>query len=724
MIKVSMHTRLTILSLIVLSIAACKCKNKPKPPPPPPPSENVCPQLNPITINGVTFRDLNGNGKLDDYENPALSISSRVQYLIDNMTIEEKAGLMLHPTIPLNPEGRIDKEKMRKLIVDSHIRTFQTTQSGNDPKKMAEDNNSIQVIAGTNSWGIPISISSNPRNHLGRHNYNLTIEPGAFTAWPGTLGLAAMGLDGISGWNDSINVKTNNVSIVSEFADIMRQEYRAVGIHISLAPQADIATEPRWGRISGTFGEDIDVVTKMTGAYIQGLQTGQLSNNSVAAVLKHFPGAGPQREGIDSANSFSQDQEYPYNEFKTHLKPFRLTIEKVKPSSVMPSYSKPAPITYEPDNGGEEIFIDSIAFHFNDAVLNSILRKELAFDGVVISDWGILDDCEGICINGLTDTELANGVSPMQQPFGSPWSVESLSIKERIVKAVNVGIDQFGGFSEPSELIAAIKSGDIPMSRINEAVRRILTQKMQLGIFDTPCVSIETIDSVFKNPENIKKAEFAQRSSQVLLKDANHILPVANLGTQKVFVYGVNNVATLANKYGFEPITNITDIANADMAIIRINTPYEMTSRFPFGQIPFGQLALLSPQDATLDENQTQFMTLNGETYTAEYKGSEDYNIIKQAKDAGIPVVLSIYMDRPMIITELAKENNVIVLANFGAQDEAVFDIITGASKAAGRLPFSLPKNWKYIPSQGSDRPSPISISDNEFSYGKGIILR
>lgn len=721
MIKVSLHTRLTILSLIILSITACKCKHKPPPPPPPPPSKNVCPQLQPITINGVTFRDLNGNGKLDDYENPSLSTSSRVQYLIDKMTIEEKAGLMLHPSIPLNSNGRVDKEKIRKLIVDNHIRTFQTIQSGDDPQKMAEDNNSIQVIAGTDHWGIPVSISSNPRNHLGRHDYNLSMEPGAFTAWPGTLGLAAMGLDGSTGWDDTTYTKKNDVSIVAEFADIVRQEYRAVGIHISLAPQADIATEPRWGRISGSFGEDIDVVTKMTGAYIQGLQGGPLNQNSVAAVLKHFPGAGAQKDGIDSANSFSQDQEYSYNEFKSHLRPFRLNIENTKPSSIMPSYSKPSPITYQPDNGGEQIFIDSTAFHFNDAVLNTILRKELSFDGVVISDWGILDDCEGVCINGLNDTDLANGVSPMQPPFGLPWSEESSSVKERIVKAVNVGIDQFGGFSDPSELIAAIESGEIPMARINEAVRRILTQKMQLGIFDTPCVSTTTVDSVFKNPANIKKAEQAQRSSQVLLKDVNHILPMANLNTKKVFVYGVNNVTSLSKKYGFEPITNIADITNTDMAIIRINAPYEMTSRFPFGQIPFGQLALLSPEDAALDENLTQFNTINGAVFTAEYKGAEDYTIIKQAKDAGIPVVLSIYMDRPMIISDLVREDNVIVLVNFGAKDEAVFDIITGASKAAGRLPFALPNNWRYIPSQDSARPD--TICDEDFCYGKGIRL-
>ncbi len=762
MIDASLRTRLTIVSLIVLAITSCKCGDKHKPnkptnpekPPIGPIIKDACTEsFSTIVVNGITYRDLNRNGKLDVYENYKLPISERVQYLIDHMTIEEKAGLMLHPTMPLTSDGRVDKEQVKKLIIDNHISAFLTTQSGADPQKMAEDNNNVQALASYSRWGIPISISTNPRNHIiSRPLYDFSLEPGAFTAWPGTLGFAAMGLQSdrqLSYFNQEAKVRSNksnknnnrskvkqakavknNTSIIEEFSEIVRKEYRAVGIHISFAPQADIASEPRWGRISGTFGEHPDVVTDMTGAYIEGLQNNKngngLNRESVIAVLKHFPGAGPQSQGIDSANAFNKEQIYPYFGFDIHLQPFAKNLKKASktPLAVMPYYGVPD-LAFHTQADGNVIDIPGEAFHYNKTVLQTILRNEYAFNGVIISDWGILDNCDGACAEGLSDKELANNVSANKLPFGMPWTMELESVRARIIKAVNAGVDQFGGLSDPSELIAAIQSGEITMSRLNEAARRILTQKMQLELFESVCVSTkpQDIDNVFKNQTNIAKAKQAQRKSQVLLRNANGILPVTDLDSKRVFVYGVKDVNKLERKYGFTAITNIADINNADMAIIRINTPYEMTSRFPFGQIPFGQLALLSPEELDGNNHRPISSESGAIEYTTEYKGSDDYAIIKQAQQAGIPIVLSIYMDRPMIITELAQDNNIIILANFGAEDDAVFDIINGKSKAAGRLPFDLPISWNYVLIQDSDKPFDSAVPSSEFVYGTGILL-
>ena len=223
-------------------------------------------------MNPSTFRDLNKNGRLDPYEDSRLPIEERVEDLLAQMTLEEKAGLMFHTIIGIAPDGSLDSTggpfpmptavEMVSVRKMSHFNVHQLPGT----RKAVEWHNQLQKLAEDTRLGIPVTISSDPR-----HAYTTNIALGAssdmFSKWPEQIGLAATG--------DEI--------LVEEFGDIARQEYLAVGIRVALHPMADLATEPRWARNNGTFGEDAQLSARLTAAYIRGFQGKTLGSQSVAS---------------------------------------------------------------------------------------------------------------------------------------------------------------------------------------------------------------------------------------------------------------------------------------------------------------------------------------------------------------------------------------------------------------------------------------------------------
>ena len=163
----------------------------------------------------------------------------------------------------------------------------------------------LQRLAEGTRLGIPVTIASDPR-HVFTRNLAFGSTTSAFSLWPEPIGLAAIG----------------DAAMVQEFADIARQEYLAVGIRTALHPMADLATEPRWGRINGTFGEDAELSARLIDAYIRGFQGETLGPHSVACMTKHFPGGGPQKDGEDPHFPEGKEQVYPGHNFDYHLIPF------------------------------------------------------------------------------------------------------------------------------------------------------------------------------------------------------------------------------------------------------------------------------------------------------------------------------------------------------------------------------------------------------------------
>ena len=187
----------------------------------------------------------------------------------------------------------------------------------------AKQNNEVQAIAESSRWGIPVTISSDPRNHFDQV-LGAGTEDNAFSMWPGPLGFAAL----------------DDAELTRRFADVVRQEYEAVGIRESLAPQADLATEPRWARINGTFGEDPEIAKRMVEAYVSGIQNGPngLNSGSVTAVVKHWAGYGAAKDGWDSHNYYGRYADLSGKNFAQHLIPFTGAFA-AHVGSVMPTYS-------------------------------------------------------------------------------------------------------------------------------------------------------------------------------------------------------------------------------------------------------------------------------------------------------------------------------------------------------------------------------------------------
>lgn len=255
------------------------------------------------------------------YNDSSLSTDERVADLLSRMTLEEKAGQLFHNMIIPGPGGSLAEANpdngfpsTREMLDDKKMSHFNIIGPISDPRLVARWHNNLQQhVLDHTRLGIPVTLSSDPRNHFDT-NIGTGFRAGALSQWPGTFGFAAL----------------RSPELARRFADVVRQEYIAVGLRVALHPQADLATEYRWARNNSTFGEDADVASELVTACVGGLQ-GRLSRtgdglDSVSTTTKHFPGAGPEMDGEDSHFTYGKEQIYPGGNFEYHLEPFRKAI--------------------------------------------------------------------------------------------------------------------------------------------------------------------------------------------------------------------------------------------------------------------------------------------------------------------------------------------------------------------------------------------------------------
>jgi beta-glucosidase len=605
-----------------------------------------------IEKSGLRFKDLNRNGVVDPYEDWRLTPEKRARDLVGRMTLEEKAGLMMHGTArsvgPLGAagvSGQYDLVAVAKLIRDAKVNHF-ITRLNSYPQVLAAQNNNLQSVAEETRLGIPLTISSDPRNHF-QYVVGASSMTLKFSQWPETLGLAAIG----------------DAALVRRFADIARQEYRSVGIQETLSPQADLSTEPRWARINGTFGEDADLAQRMVRAYVEGFQHGAngVDAQGVAAVVKHWVGYGAAKNGFDSHNSYGRYATFPGKNLAYHVRPFTGAFA-AHVAGVMPTYSilEGATVDGRP--------VEQVGAGFNRQLLTGLLRNRYRFDGVIVTDWAVTNDCSELCRNGMPA-----GERPTFANVGMPWGVDNLSKADRFAKAVNAGVDQFGGTEESEYIVDAVRSGKITEKRVNESAYRIALQKFRLGLFENPYVVSARADSIAGSAAFQAQATAAQERSLVLLENKKSILPLAPNG-KRVFLLGVDK--TVAARYGF---TIATDPSQADIAIVRTVAPFQtLHPQYMFGSMQHeGDLGFQSSDT----------------TYAAIQR------II-----ASVPTIVTVYLDRPAILGRLQDEAAALI-GNFGVSDTALLDVITGKAKPEGHLPFELPSSMQAVEAQRSDVP-------------------
>ncbi|PWT76823.1 MAG: beta-glucosidase [Bacteroidetes bacterium] len=598
---------------------------------------------------GIThFRDLNKNGKMDVYEDSRQPIEARVNDILKQMTLEEKAGMMFINGARVNEDGSIEDKPAKglfafapngaKLVREKKMNHFNLWQVPTAKALAVWYDNMQKYAEDSTRLGIPITIASDPRNHFSGNIFAMTAK--SFAQWPEPLGLAAIG----------------DEKLTRQFADDSRQEYVSVGIREALHPQVDLATEPRWPRISGTFGEDADLSSKMGTAYILGFQGNKLDSNSVACMTKHFPGGGPQKEGLDPHFPFQKGQVYPGKNFKYHLIPFEAAL-KANTAAIMPYYGVPMDQTSE-----------NVGFSYNKDIITGLLRNKYHYDGVVCTDWGL-----------VSDAHMGQSVWPARA-----WGVENLSTEERVKKIIDAGVDQFGGENIPEVVVKLVKDGRLSEKRMDESVKRLLRQKFELGLFDNPFVDVDKAERTVGNEEFVKAAEAAQRRAITLLKNDGNRLPLT-AGTLKIYVKNLDpNVAAQYGQVVDKP-------ENADIAILRLNTPF-----YPV-ESPIMMARMFHHGDL-------------------DFKGTAKDSILQLLNT--VPTIVDIYLDRPAVIPEISAKSKGL-MADFGASDAAVLDVIFGKAKPGGHLPIELPSSMEAVRNQKEDVP--YDSKDPLYKFGFGL---
>jgi beta-glucosidase len=703
-----------------------------------------------LTINGLSFKDLNKNGTLDKYEDWRLSADIRAKDLASKLSIEQIAGLMLysrHQAIPARSggfmggtyngkpfkAGEIDPSVLtdqQKIFLEKDNLRHVLITTVQSPDIAAIWNNNIQSFCEGIGMGIPANNSSDPRHGtVSTMEYNAGAG-GRISMWPSSLGMAAL----------------FDPSVVERFGQVAAIEYRALGIATALSPQVDIATEPRWNRFSGTFGENPQLSAALAQAYCNGFQTSYGEQEikdgwgfgSVNAMVKHWPGGGSGESGRDAHMGFGKFAVYPSGQFATHFIPFTEGAFKLKgktkmASAVMPYYT----ISWNQDTKNKE----NVGNAYNSYIINDLLRKKYKYDGVACTDWGITGD----------KTQMDNFTG------GKPHGVENLTIAQRHYKVLMAGVDQFGGNNEAAPILEAYQMGikehgeKWMRALMEQSAVRLLKNIFRVGLFENPYADIDNTKKTVGKPEFMKEGYETQLKSIVLLKNKGQVLPIKTgktvyipkkftpasrnfMGemTPEKLDYPVN--IALVKKY-----FTVTDNADeADFAIAFIQNPstgsgYDSTDirKGGNGYVPislqYGAYTAEVARPTSLAGGDPMEKSANrgyqGKTVKASNYRDLDMVTETYAKMKGKPVIVSIALDNPMVVNELEKQADAI-LVNFRVQDQALLDIISGKAEPSGLLPMQMPSDMTTVEKQAEDAPQDMKChTDTEggtYDFGFG----
>ena len=699
-----------------------------------------------MQIGNRYFKDLDRDGQLDVYEDWRKSPEKRAADLVSKLSVEEMGGLMLCSHMQNLPGtdvnhygGKIftqsdanawDLTDEQKEFLDEHqVRSILMARV-ESLETEAKWVNNVQTYVEKLAHGIPVVILSDPRNG---GNSDMEYEAGCggdISVWPNSLAMGA----------------TFDPSVAEEFGRIASVEYRAMGISTALSPEIDVATEPRWWRFDGTYGEGYKLNTDMGRAYCDGFQTspkgkrisGVWGYESVNAMAKHWYGYGAQEGGREGHFATGEYTVFPGDNLPMHKKPYTDGVFKLKRgtgsvSAVMTCYT----ILLDQDPSGE-----NVAVSYSDKFVSQDLRRDCKFDGVVCTDWDVTFDC----------TDLG--------PWGKgkPWGVEGLSVDERHYRILQVGVDQFGGCNDLRPVMAAYDmwvrdyGEQAARARFEESAYRVLLAMFRTGVFENPYVDYACAREVVGCPEFMEAGYKAQQKSVVMLKNAGSALPLAP--STRVYV----------PKRHFPAVPGVWGGMSEDK-IDYVVSPELMSRYFTLVDCPdSADVALVfidapalnigwDRKDIEAGGNGYVPVTLQYEDYTAEFarevslgggnplesftnrsfKGKtvstynrDDMLLVHQTRSlmGGKPVILSICADKPFVPSEIEPWADAIVL-NFGIQRQVVLDIVSGAVEPCGLLPMQLPADMKTVELQLEDIPFDMDCyrdsEGNAYDYAFGL---
>ena len=620
------------------------------------------PALNPrvkaiIEKDGYQFIDLNANGELDPYEDWRLDAEARADDLVGQMTLREKIAQMQHPTFLPRADGKIpsylNKWCQREGIGMLLIRELISVEAA------ANSMNTIQEYAEASRLGVPVLVSMDSV-------HGLSYVTGA-TVTGHNLALAA----------------TRDEDLVVRLAEMAREEHIAIGVRMTLSPESDIASEPRWGRVMETFGEDPDLVTRMVRAQIVAFQNGDqgVNKDGIVACIKHFPGAGPQMDGKDTSPIVADEET-----LQIHLKPYYAAIE-ANVGSVMPYYSVPLALDMENSAIGSK------------AALQDLLREQMGFTGIIQTDWGM--------------------IWAIQEGLGTMTGEEVSDDQAIIIGVTESRVDGIGGESINliSQMEDLVGQGKIDEDIISAAAKRIVLAKFQLGVFETPYVDVDYAVSFVGNEEHTALNLEAARKSMTLLKN-DGILPLTQNEEKTILVVGpragdmdslvggwsssqegmtiADAVAYYAGEnatviYESDNVERITELAkDADLIIASVGEPSYQHDP-PWG---YSTLEITPVQQEILDA-------------------------VKAAAPE-TPIVTIVTGGRPYILTWCDENTNAILEAYYPGQQGgiAIGETLFGLNNPTGKTPIQFPRDMDSVNDQSGDVSFDLENPLYDFGWG------
>lgn len=619
------------------------------------------PTLNPhsksvLEVDGYQFIDLNGNGELDVYEDWRQDAETRAADLVSQMTVREKIAQMQHPTYLPRADGKI--APYLKNYCSEYGIGMLLIRELNSVEAAATTMNTIQEYAEASRLGVPVLVSMDSV-------HGLSYVSGA-TVTPHNLALAA----------------TRDEALVTKLAEIARDEHLAVGVRMTLSPEADIASEPRWGRVMETFGEDPDLVTQMVTAQVVAFQNGRdgLNTGSIVACMKHFPGAGPQMEGKDTSPIISSEET-----LQIHLKPYYAALE-VNVASIMPYYSVPLALDMENSAIGSK------------ATLQDLLRDEMGFTGIIQTDWGM--------------------IWAIQEALGT-MTGEEVSDEEAILIGVTQSrVDGIGG--ESIRLIDLMEEytqeGKIDEAILTAAATRIVKVKFEMGMFENPYCDVDYAVSFVGNEENQKVNLQAAREAMTLLKN-DGALPLNPDAKQTILVCGPRAFDTDSLVGGWSSAQDGLTIADAVAAYAGENTTV-LTEKEDVGVIK----ELAQQADViivSIGEPSYQHDPVWGYD-TLEIVQSQQ-EILEAAVASGKTVITVVTGGRPYILTWCDENTNAILEAYYpGAKGGiAIAETLYGMNNPTGKTPMQFPRDMESVNAQEGDVS--FDLENPLYDYGFGL---
>ena len=695
-----------------------------------------------IEKDGYIFKDLNGNGVLDPYEDWRLPPEERAKDLAAQLSREEIAGLMLysaHQAVSSKPSpfgkmfagtynGKVLEEseaqvsdltdQQKKFLDEDRLRHVLITVV-DDAAVAARWNNHAQAFCEGKGHGIPVNISSDPR-HGARADSEFNAGAGSdISKWPEALGLAA----------------TFDPAVTEEFGRTASSEYRRMGIATALSPQIDMASEPRWFRFDGTFGEDSTLAADMARAYCDGFQETEgtesgWGTDSVNAMVKHWPGGGSGEGGRDAHFAYGKYAVYPSENFDEHMIPFTEGAFKLKgktgrASAVMPYYT----ISWQQDTVNGE----NVGNCYSKYIITDLLRQGQGYEGVVCTDWGVTHDNDKMDNFGRTC-----------------WGVELLTEGQRHLKAIEAGVDQFGGNNAMGPVLEAWdmlteKCGEArARERFEKSARRLLMNIFRTGLFENPYTDPERAMAEVGCADYVARGYAAQKKSVVLLKNADSLLPLPK-GT-RVYIPD-RQIAESRNWFGHvmpahverpaDPVmvnryfTRVETPEEAEVALCFVASPKSVGYKSGEGYLP------VSLQYRPYKAELAREISIAGgdpleESTNRSYKDRTNVTeneadltmILDTAKAMGDkPVIVIMNLKNPTVVKEFEDQVQGL-LVHFGVQNQAIFDLLTGADEPSGLLPFQMPANMETVETQAEDVSGDMRCHEDacghvyDFGYG------